>query len=131
MHHTPPAADWELRQKHAAFFQTLVASVQQAAISANTASAVILTLGAVMAKFSDVLPSQDWVVLLTAIVAWTFVTGTLVTSFSRSAVRIETTYLQEHAKLFPGAPPYRLESFLLDFADRCPLLTGKRTCPQT
>lgn len=46
MHNTASMADWELRQKHAAFFQTLIESTQTAAISANTASAVCVTLGA-------------------------------------------------------------------------------------
>ena len=121
----PVTDDWERRQKQATFFQTLLGSVQQSAISANTASAVIITLGGAMAKFSDVLPSYDWVVLLLATVAWVITSAIMVASFSRSAVRIEATYRREHALYFPKATPYRLESFLLDFADRNPALVGK------
>ncbi|RZL81498.1 MAG: hypothetical protein EOP66_05810 [Sphingomonas sp.] len=117
--------DWERRQKHAAFFQTMIASVQQSAISANTASAVIITLGGVMAKFSDVLPADGWMILFVSTIAWVALTATLVTSFSRSAVRIDEAYKREHAQYFPGAMPYRLESFLLDFADRNPRLAGR------
>ncbi len=131
MHHSFPVSDWELRQKHTTFFQAMLGSVQQGAISANTASAVIVTLGGIMAKFSDVLPSQGWIILLITVVAWIFLTGMLVTSFSRSAVRIETAYLLEHEKLFPNTSPYHLESFLLDFADKNPFLTGKRTRAKT
>ena len=118
--------DWELRQKHAAFFQVLVGSEQQGAIFANSGSTVLVTLGGVMAHFSTVSPSQDWMVLLIALLGWLVLSGTLTASFSRSAADVEATYLREHAELFPTARPYRLRSFLLDFARRNRLVSGSR-----
>lgn len=119
--------NWESRQKHATFFQGMIAPVQQGAISAMTTSAIIVSIGGATAKFSGVAQSQDWLILFATVIAWILSAGLLVGSFSRSAVRIERRYLQEHAALFPGALPYRLETFLLDFADRSSFLTGKRT----
>lgn len=122
-----PANDWELRQKHAAFFQTSIGGLQQEARAACTFSAVLLTLGVAMAKFSGMTPYQDWLVLLATVMAWLLCAGLLVASFSRPAVRLEARYLREHADLFPGALPYPLPYPLLDFATRCAFLTGKRS----
>ncbi len=108
--------DWELRQKHAAFFQVLIGSEQQGAIFANSGSAVLVTLGGVMAHFSTVGPSQDWMVLILALLGWLVLSGMLTASFSISATNVEAVYLREHAELFPNARPYRLRSFLLNFA---------------
>lgn len=121
-----PSADWERRQKHAAFFQTMLGSVQQSALSMNTTAVILITVGSVVAKFSGVLESHDWIIFAIAIVAWALLSGILVSGFGRSAMRIEATYLKEHAELFPSAGPYRLESYLLDFAERNPWLVGKR-----
>jgi len=126
---TGSTACWELRQKHASFFQTMLGSIQQSALASNTASAILLSLAGILTKLSGVAPSQDWKILFVAVIAWVVLSATMVTSFSRSALHIEETYLREHADLFPGAPPYKLESFLLDFANRSPWLVGKRAEP--
>ena len=119
-------ANWELRQKHASFYQTLVSSAQQAAISAATSVSLILTLGAAMTKLSGVPESQDWNILLIAVFAWGISSTIMVIGFSRSAKRIDMDYRSEHARIFPGHDPYRLESFLLDFAGRNPKLVGTK-----
>ena len=109
--------DWEARQKHAAFFQLLLNSLQQAAIASNATGAVVLTVGVGVAKLSDVRSGEDWAVIYVAVVAWLLLGATLTISFAKSALRLRSDYLAEHGELFPGVVPYRLESFLLDFAD--------------
>jgi len=115
-------ANWELRQKHAAFFQTQIGSVQQAAIASQTMSALLVSLGLAMSKFSGVAPSQDWTLLSLAVLGWLLLTLLLTSGFSVSATRIEKTYLEEHERLFAGQTPYRLESFLLGVARNFPRL---------
>lgn len=113
-------ADWEQRQKHASFFQTQLGSAQQAAIGSQTSATLLLTMGLALSKFSGVGPGQDWSVVFVSALGWLVLGGLLTSGFSKSACRIRNTYLAEHAQLFPDALPYRLESYLLDFADNLP-----------
>lgn len=112
------ASNWEQRQRQASFYQTQLASVQQAAISAQTSTALMITRGATMAKFSGVTSGQDWMVLSLAILGWLIMALMLTASFSRSALRIKRAYLREQSALFTGSAAYELESFLLDFRRR-------------
>jgi len=78
-----------------------------------------------MTKFTGVLSGQDWLILVAALAGWLLLSGMLIISYAKSAQRIRTEYEAEHAILFPGLPPYRLESFLLDRIDRDPKLFRK------
>lgn len=126
---------WEVRQKHASFHQTLLGSAQQAALAYNTAAVLLITIGLAMVKFSGVAADQDWAILFVTIIGWLVLSWALLVGFGRSACRIRMTYEAEHAALFPGAVPHRLESFLLDFVDRNTRIyrrqtaAGRNTCP--
>jgi hypothetical protein len=110
-------SDWEQRQKHASFYQTQLNTVQQAACAAFAATTLLPTIGVAMTKLSGLIDGQDQAVLGIAVLAWLLVSAILATSFGRTASRLDSNYREEHATLFTGASPYRLESFLLDFAN--------------
>jgi len=120
--HSELDANWEARQKHAAFFQTQIGSAQQAAIASHTTSALLITLGLAVTKFAEVTPSQSWTLLFVATFFWLILTLVLTGGFSASAVRINKAYREEHDRLFPGQQPYRLESYLLGVAQNIPWL---------
>lgn len=111
-------AMWEQRHKHAGFYQTQINAVQQASLAFNTAGTVIITLSVAMTKLSDFARGGDfWPIFLGAI-GWAILTFVLTNSFQRSAERVRAAYEKEHALLFPSLPPYRLESYLLRYADK-------------
>lgn len=115
------ADDWERRQKHAAFYQGTLTSVQQAATGFFTSAALLITLGVAMMKMSGMKAGQDWFALLAGVVGWLVITFLMRATFGPVAERINVAYLAEHAELFPGRTPYRLESYLL------PRLQGPRS----
>lgn len=116
---TPEATtNWEERHKHTSCYQTSLGLVQQAAIPSNATSALMLTLGFPVTRFSGVETGQDWTIFLMTVFGWLLLTGLLTVGFAKSARRIRSEYLSEHEALFPGHRPHRLESFLLDFADK-------------
>lgn len=126
----PSVADWEAQQKHASFFQAQLSFPQQAAIASNAAMSILVTLGIAMKSFSGVTGDQDWQVLFVTVIAWMAVTFWLMAGFARSAWRVRARYRSEQVTLFPQAEPYRLESFLLDFADNHAFLFRKELLPQ-
>lgn len=106
---------WEQRQKHAAFYQTQVNAVQQASLALNAAAAIVVTLGIAMSKMTDFVDAGEWVPLLASLVGWLALTQLLILSYRGPARRIRAAYELEHARLFPGTAPYRLESYLLKY----------------
>ena len=106
-------SDWEARQKHAAFFQSMVVSTQQAAGAGYAVMTVLITLGLGLANMRAQLAEHGPMFLQICVLAWIAVTLTMTAIFRRSAQRIDRTYRDEHARLFPRAAPYKLESFLL------------------
>ena len=60
--------DWERREKHAAFYQSTLTSVQQAATGFFTSAALLVTLGVAMMKLSSMKAGQDWSALLAGVV---------------------------------------------------------------
>lgn len=106
-------SDWEARQKHAAFFQSMVVSTQQAAGACYAVMTVLITLGVGLANLRHQPADHGPMFLQICVWIWFAVITVMTAIFRRSAQRIDCTYRQEHAKLFPGAAPYKLESFLL------------------
>lgn len=111
-------ADSEARQRHATFYQSKLANIQQGAVAALTGSTVIFTVAAIFVK--EIEFDGRIVVIGAATLAWLFLLFLLSASHSASASRVRAAYIQEHALLFEGTRPYRLESFLLESADRMP-----------
>lgn len=105
--------DWEARQKHAAFFQAMVVSTQQAAGGCYALMTVLITLGLGLANMRDQPAEHGPMILQVSVWIWFAVIATMTAIFRSSAKRIDRTYREEHARLFPGTPPYKLESFLL------------------
>lgn len=108
-------SSWEQRQKHAAFYQTQVSSIQQAALAFNTTGTLVITLAVAMSKMSGVTEGSDWAAVFIGVVGWLALTVLLTHGHSGSAERVREAYLLEHAQLFPGTEPYRLESYLLRY----------------
>lgn len=112
---TAVQATWEQRQKHAGFYQTQVSAIQQAALAFNTTGTLVITLAVAMSKMSGVTEGSDWAAVFIGVVGWLALTVLLTHGHSRSAERVREAYLLEHAQLFPGTEPYRLESYLLRY----------------
>lgn len=113
-------ADWEARQRHATFYQSKIANIQQGAVAALTGSTIIFTVLAVFVKDLELDSEGRTVVIGAAILVWLLLLFMLSASHGASASRVRETYIKEHALLFAGTRPYRLESFLLESADRMP-----------
>ncbi len=111
-------AMWEQRHKHAGFYQTQINAVQQASLAFNTAGTVIITLSVAMTKLSDFAGGGDFWPIFLGVVGWVILTFILTNSYQRSAERVRAAYEKEHALLFPGLTPYRLESYLLRYSDK-------------
>ncbi len=112
------AGMWEQRHKHAAFYQTQVSAVQQAALASNTTGALVVTLAVAMSKMSGVGDGQDWAAIFMGVLGWLALTVLLTEGYSQSARRVEGAYRREHELLFPDAKPYRLESYLLRYPEQ-------------
>ncbi len=108
-----PTANWEERQKLASFHQALLNPVQQAAVALFVAASLTITLAIATTKLSGVTDGQDWYMILVGLAGWWLLIWMIVAHFRPIAARINAVYLDEHRHLFPGAQPYRLESFLL------------------
>lgn len=105
--------DWEARQKHAVFFQSQIANTQQAALASYTFTAVLITLGAALAGTPGTADGHSAIILPVSVWIWLCVALLMTALFRKTARRIDRAYREEHVLLFPGAAPYRLESFLL------------------
>lgn len=107
-------ASWEQQQKHAAFFQNLIASKQQGAITGFTAAAIFVTLAGISSQALEHDTDGRLNIVLAFMFAWFVVVAIISAGYRRAIARIEDDYLREHALIFPNAYPYRLESILLD-----------------
>lgn len=108
---------WEQRHKHAAFYQTQVNAVQQAALAFNTSVTVLITIGLAMSKLSDLAGEREFIPIAFGAFAWLILTYFLTNQHQRFAGRVRARYEEEHALLFPGLLPYQLESYLLRYCD--------------
>lgn len=113
----PPDTSWEQQQKNAAFFQSQLTAVQQASLAFNTAATIIITLSVAMMKLSGFVGGGEFLPIILGVVGWGILTFVLTLSYRRSAKRVRAAYEREHKRLFPGTPPYRLESYLLSYKD--------------
>lgn len=79
-------ADWEARQRHATFYQSKLANIQQGAVAALTGSTVIFTVTAIFVK--EIEFGGRIVVIGAAPLAWLFLLFLLSASHSASASRV-------------------------------------------